>query len=158
MTPSALESGDVRVSENIEHSAAPNAHLSPGSATRTFSTPSTITETLTALLHHPARLDVDMRRESLFKLRALVPCVGASAADVDSDHWHDADDARKNAAALALLLNRCHGACSCFVIFGFVLVVIGLVASLWELFERCVAIFGSVCVAVCLILGFGALG
>jgi len=86
----------------------------------------------------------------------MLPCVGASAADVDSND-HDAD-ARKNAAALALLLNRCHGACSCFVVFGFVLVVIGLVASLWELFERCIAIFGSVSVSVCLVLGFGALG
>jgi hypothetical protein len=95
-----------------------------------------------------------MQRVPLFNLSAVVPCVGASARDVDSDH--DAD-AQKNAVALALFLNNCHGVCSCFVLVGFMLVVIGVVACLWKLLELSVAIFGSACIALCLILGFGAL-
>jgi hypothetical protein len=130
---------------------------------RIFSTTSTgarslfsdVTDTLAALLHHPAAHYIGMRREPLFNLRAMMPCVGAPAEDVDGNH--DADDAQKNAMALSLLLNKCHGVCSCFAFVGFVLVVIGVVACLWELLESSVAIFGSVCVAVCLVFGFAAL-
>ncbi len=93
-----------------------------------------------------------MRRESLFNLRAMMPCVGAPA----DDSSHDAD-AQKNAAALSLLLSKCHSVSSCFVLVGFVLLVTGVVACLWELFEPSVAIFGSVCVSMCLVLGFWAL-
>jgi hypothetical protein len=162
-TPSAIESGDVRFSENVENSDTSNAHPSPIPFTRIFSTTATgarssllsaIAESLVAHLHHPAGLDMGMRRVSLFNLGAVVPCVGASADDADSDH--DAD-AQKNAVTLALFLNNCHGVCSCFVLIGFALVVIGVVACLWKLLELSVAIFGSVCIALCLVLGFGAL-
>jgi hypothetical protein len=95
-----------------------------------------------------------MRREPLFNLRAMMPCVGAPADGVDK--VHDAGP-QKNAIALAVLLSKCHGVCSLFAFVGFVLVVTGTVACLWELLEPTVAIFGSVCVAVCLVLGFGAL-
>jgi hypothetical protein len=72
------------------------------------------------------------------------------------DHDHDAD-AQKNAVALARLLNNCHGICSCFMLVGFALFIIGVVACLWEVFELSSAIFGSACIAFCLVLGFGAL-
>ena len=95
-----------------------------------------------------------MRREPLFNLRAMMPCVGARADGVD--RTHDAGP-QKNAIALAVMLSKCHSVCSFFAFIGFVLVVTGTVACLWELLEPSVAIFGSVCVAVCLVLGFGAL-
>ncbi|KAI0002219.1 hypothetical protein BJV74DRAFT_41888 [Russula compacta] len=150
--PSALQSGGVRFSENVDPSPIP--------ATRIFSTTtpadakssllSVVTE---ALLHHPAGLDIDIRRES-FNLRAIMPCIGAPINDADDDQT---DDSQKNGISLALLLNRCHCVCSCFMLVGFTLVVTGIVACLWGLLELYVAIFGSVCIAVCLILGFGAL-
>ena len=149
MMPSALESGRVRF-----------ANPSPIPATRIFSTTSAdekssllsvITE---ALLHHPAGLDIDIQRES-FNLRAMMPWIGAPVNNADNDHT---DDSQKNGISLAVLLNRCHCVCSYFMLVGFVLVVTGIVACLWELLEPYVAIFGSVCIAVCLILGFGALG
>ena len=95
-----------------------------------------------------------MRREPLFNLRAMMPCVGAPADGVD--RTHDAGP-QKNADELAVLLSKCHGVCSFFAFVGFVLVVTGTVACLWELLEPSVASFGSVCVAGCLVLGFGAL-
>jgi hypothetical protein len=166
--PSALESGGVRFSKNVERSVASNAHPSDPTSipsTRVFSTTSTgaipsllsaITEGLVAHLHHPACLDMGMRRVSLFNLRAVVPCVGTPAGDGDSDSDHDAD-AQENAVALARLLNNCHGVCSCFMLVGFALVIIGVVACLWGVFELSGAIFGSACIAFCLVLGFGAL-
>jgi len=163
-TPSALGRGDVRFAENVEHGATSrSAGPSPIPTTRIFSTTSTaarsslvsdVTGTLAALSHHPAGLYIDMRRESLFNLRAMMPCVGAPADD--STGSHDAD-AQKNAAALSLLLSKCHSVSSCFVLVGFVLLVTGVVACLWELFEPSVAIFGSVCESMCLVLGFWAL-
>jgi hypothetical protein len=159
--PSALESGGVRF--NVERSATSNAHPTSVPSTRIFSTAATgarssllsaITEGLVAHLHHPACLDMGMRRVSLFNLRAVVPCVGTPPGDGDSDH--DAD-AHKNAVALARLLNNCHCICSFFMLVGFALVIIGVVVCLWDVFELSGAIFGSACIAFCLVLGFGAL-
>lgn len=161
--PSALETGGVRFSNNVERSATSNAHPTSIPSTRVFSTTATgarssllsaITEGLVAHLHHPACLDMGMRRVSLFNLRAVMPCVGTPAGDGDSDH--DAD-AQENAVALGRLLNNCHGICSCFMLVGFALFIIGVVARLWEVFELSGAIFGSACIAFCLVLGFGAL-
>ncbi len=95
-----------------------------------------------------------MRRVSLFNLSAVVPCVETPTGDADDDHNADVQE---NAVALGRLLNNCHGVCSCFMLVGFALVVIGVVACLWKVFELSVAIFGSVCIALCLLLGFGAL-
>ena len=158
--PSTLESGGVR---NVERSATSNAHPSSIPSTRIFSTTATgarssllpaITDGLVAHLHHPACLDVGMRRVSLFNLRAVVPCVGTQAVGGVRDH--DAD-AQVNAVALARLLNNCHGICSCFMLVGFALFIVGVVGCLWEAFEPSGAIFGSACIAFCLVLGFGAL-
>lgn len=161
LAPSALESRGVRFSKNVERSATSNAHPVSVPSTRIFSTSATgarssllsaITEGLVAHLHHPAGLDMGMRRVSLFNLSAIVPCVGTPSGDSD----HDADT-QENAVALARLLNNCHGICSCFMLVGFALVIIGVVACLWEVFEPSIAIFGSACIAFCLVLGFGAL-
>ena len=168
--PSALESRGVRFSKNVERSATLNAHPTsePIPSTRIISTTATvagtrsplhhsaITEGLIAHLHHSTYLDMGMRRVSLFNLRAAVPlaCV-ETPAGCDGDH--DDADAQKNAAALARLLNNCHGICSCFMLVGFALLVIGVIACLWEVFELSGAIFGSACIAFCLVLGFGAL-
>jgi hypothetical protein len=158
-TPSALESGGVRSSKNVERSGTSNAHPTTTPSTRIFSTTATgarspslsaITEELVAHLHHPACLDMGMQRVSLFSLRAVVPCVGTPADDGDSD-------AQENAVALARLLNNCHGICSCFMLVGFALLIIGVVACLWGVFELPGAIFGSACIGFCLVLGFGAL-
>jgi hypothetical protein len=158
--PSTLESGGAR---NVERSATSNAHPTSIPSTRIFSTTATgarssllpaITEGLVAHLHHPACVDVGMRRVSLFNLRAVVPCVGTQAVGVVSHH--DAD-AQVNAVALARLLNNCHGICSCFMLVGFALFIVGVVGCLWEAFEPSGAIFGSACIAFCLVLGFGAL-
>ena len=158
--PSTLESGGVR---NVERSATSNAHPSSIPSTRIFSTTATgarssllpaITDGLVAHLHHSACLDVGMRRVSLFNLREVVPCVGTQAVGGVRDH--DAD-AQVNAVALARLLNNCHGICSCFMLVGFALFIVGVVGCLWEAFEPSGAIFGSACIAFCLVLGFGAL-
>jgi hypothetical protein len=162
-TPSALELGGVKFSTNIERSATSDTHPTFIPSTRIFSTTTTgarssllsaITEGLVAHLHHPACLDMGMRRVSLFNLRAIVPCVGTPTGASDRDY--DAD-AQENAVALARLLNNCHGICSCFMLVGFALVIIGVVVCLWEVFELSGAIFGSACIAFCLVLGFGAL-
>ena len=161
--PSALESGGVRLPTNVERSATSNAHPISVPSTRIFSTTATgarspllsaITEGLVAHLHHPAGLNTGMRRMSLFNLSAIVPCVGTPSGDGDNDN--DAD-AQENAVALGRLLNNCHGICSCFMLVGFTLVIIGIVACLWGVFELSVAFFGSACIAFCLVLGFGAL-
>ena len=95
-----------------------------------------------------------MRRASLFNYRRNVPCIIKPAGD-------DGDDpkvgAERNAIALMLLLNKCHNVCTRFVLTGFILAVIGVVACVWGLLEQAVAVFGSVCVGVCLVFGFGAL-
>lgn len=163
--PSALESRGVRFSKNVERSATSNAHPTSIPSTRIFSTTtagarssllSAITEGLVAHLHHPACLDMGMRRVSLFNLRAVVPCVITPAGDGDRDGDHDAD-AQESAVALARLLNNCHGICSCFMLVGFALLIFGVVACLWAVFELSGAIFGSACIAFCLVLGLGAL-
>jgi hypothetical protein len=92
---------------------------------------------------------------SLFNIHVVVPCVGARSDDAENEH--DVGVAQQKAIALAVLLNKCHDVCSCFALVGFVLGITGLVACVWELLEKSIAIFGSVCVAVCLILGFWAL-
>ena len=101
-----------------------------------------------------------MRRVSLFNFRAVVPslpCVGTPTSDGDNNaDDHDAN-AQEDAVALARLLNNCHGICSCFMLVGFALLIIGIVACLWGVFELSGAIFGSACIAFCLVLGFGAL-
>ena len=168
-TPSTLGPGHVRFVQDVEHGATSSAHPSPIPTTRVFSADSTtasagvassllsdVTDTLAALLHHPTGRYIDMRREPLFNFRATMPCVGAPADGAESDSTHDADP-QKNATALAALLCKCHGVCSFFALVGFLLVVTGTVACLWGLLEPSVAIFGSACVAVCLVLGFGAL-
>ena len=73
---------------------------------------------------------------------------------------HDDDrraDEEKNAKALLRLLNRCHNVCSVFALSGFILVITGITAYLWAVLERTVAIFGSVCVGACIVLGLAAL-
>ncbi len=78
-----------------------------------------------------------------------------TAGDDDGDG--PKTDAEKNAVALMLLLNKCHNVCTRFVLTGSTLAVMGVVACVWGLLERAIAIFGSVCVGVCLVFGFGAL-
>ena len=55
------------------------------------------------------------------------------------------------------LLNRCHSVCTIFALSGFVLLITGIAAYLWAVLEHTVAIFGSACVGVCIILGLAAL-
>jgi hypothetical protein len=66
-------------------------------------------------------------------------------------------DEEKNAKALMRLLNRCHSVCTIFALSGFVLVITGIAAYLWAVLEHTIAIFGSACVGVCIILGLAAL-
>ncbi len=89
-----------------------------------------------------------MRRESSFD--KIV-----TAAEDDSDGPEA--NAGKDAFALMLVLNKCHIVCSLFMLTGFILAVMGAIACVWGLAEQVIAIFGSVCVGVCLVLGFGAL-
>jgi hypothetical protein len=73
---------------------------------------------------------------------------------------HDGDpkaEAEKNARALVRLLNRCHIICCAFALAGFVLVITGIVSYVWAVLEHPVAIFGSGCVGVCVVLGLAAL-
>jgi hypothetical protein len=107
---------------------------------------------LTSLLDEPPVLKIDLRRVPFFNLRALVSCVASPVHDGDPKV-----DAEKNAKALVRLLNRCHSVCSVFALSGFVLVVTGIVAYVWTVLERSVAIFGSACVGVCITLGLAAL-
>lgn len=161
--PSALESGGERFPTNVERSATSDAHPISMPSTRIFSTTATgarspllsaITEGLVAHLHHPAGLDTGMRRMSLSNLSAILPCVGTASDDGDGDN--DAD-AQENAVALGRLLNNCHGICSCFMLVGFALVIIGFFACLWGVLKLSVAFLGSACIVFCLVLGFGAL-
>lgn len=142
---SALESGSHVAIENTH-----NSHTLLSSPVATLY--STISTMFTSLLDQPPLLNIVIRRVSLFDFGAGVPCVGKS------DHDGDADaDAENNAIALVRLLNRCHNVCSIFALVGFLLVVTGIVAYVWAVLERFVAIFGSVCVGVCIVFGFAAL-
>jgi hypothetical protein len=164
-TPSALQSRHVRFSEKVECSATSSTHPCHSPAvTTSFSTSArsplfpalstTATEVPTSLLHHPSSLDINMQRESLFNYRRTVPCIVTATGD-DGDG--PKADAEKNAITLMLLLNKCHNVCTRFVLTGFILAVMGVVACVWGLLEQAIAIFGSVCVGVCLVFGFGAL-
>ncbi len=142
---SALESGTHVGAEhgNLFHTflSSPVAPL--------FSTLSTV---FSSLLDQPPILNIDLRRVPLFDFSAVVPCVGESVHDGDPDA-----NAEKNAVALGRLLNRCHTVCSLFALAGFLLVVIGIVTFVWAVLEDSVAIFGSACVGVCIVIGFAAL-
>ena len=85
-----------------------------------------------------------MQRQILFDYRRKAP--------------DDSDGPKVNAEnAPILLLNKCHNTCTRFVLTGFMLAVIGVVAFVWGVLEQAIAIFGSVCVGVCLVSSFGAL-
>jgi hypothetical protein len=120
-TPSALELGDVRFSENVEHS---NAHPSPIPFTTriifttTGARSSAITEPLAAHLHHPVGLDMGMQHVSLFNLRE------------DGDHNADA---KKNCSCFGAPFEQLPR--RMFVPVGIALVVIGVVACLWNLLD-----------------------
>ena len=66
-------------------------------------------------------------------------------------------DEEKNANALMRLLSRCHTVCTIFALSGFLLVITGISTYLWAVLDHSVAIFGSACVGVCIILGIAAL-
>ena len=119
--------------------------LSSSSVVPFFSTLSTM---FSSLLEQPPLLNIDIRRVKLLDFSAIFPCI----REVDP-----VVDAEKNAAALVRLLNRCHNVCSMFALMGFLLVIIGIVAYVWAVLERSVAIFGSACVGFCIIFGLAAL-
>ncbi|KAF8504717.1 hypothetical protein F5888DRAFT_777179 [Russula emetica] len=111
---------------------------------------STLSNTLTSLLDDPPLLKIDLRRVSLFDFRGLWSCLATPDGNPRVDE-------EKNATALMHLLNRCHNVCTIFALSGFVLVITGIAAYLWAVLEHSVAIFGSACVGVCIILGLAAL-
>ncbi|KAH9174960.1 hypothetical protein EDB89DRAFT_425462 [Lactarius sanguifluus] len=161
--PPAVQSRHVRFSEKVERSATSStppclsptvtSSISAGARSQLFSASSTTaTEAPTSLLHHPSSLDIHMQRG--FSYRRKVPCIVTVAED-DGDGLKA--DAEKDVIALMLLLNKCYNVCMRFVLTGFILAVMGVVACVWGLLERAIAIFGSVCVGVCLVFGFGAL-
>ncbi|KAI9441632.1 hypothetical protein H4582DRAFT_1399217 [Lactarius indigo] len=160
--PTTIQSRHVRFSEKVECSATSSAHpclspvvapsISTGARSQLFSASSTTaTEDFTSLFH-PSSLEIHMQRK--FDYRRKVPCLVTVAED---DGVGPRTDAEKNAVALMLLLNKCHKVCTRFVLTGSILAVMGVVACVWGLLERAIAIFGSVCVGVCLVFGFGAL-
>ncbi|ETW74847.1 hypothetical protein HETIRDRAFT_157711 [Heterobasidion irregulare TC 32-1] len=61
------------------------------------------------------------------------------AGDPDSD---------KGAVELTRLLTRCHAACTAFSLAGFVLLIVGVLAYVWEVLARSVSIFVSCCVGL----------
>jgi len=148
-TPSALESGKSGPREKVHNTRA----FTSLSATSFFFgwSPflSTLTMGLGSLLDEPPSLKIDLRRVSLFG--SMVPCFPTPL------HDGNPKDAEKNMKALMRLLGRCHGVCSIFSLSGFILVVTGIIAYVWAVLERSVAIFGSACVGACIILGFAAL-
>ncbi|KAH9050978.1 hypothetical protein EDB83DRAFT_2629146 [Lactarius deliciosus] len=161
--PPAVQSRHVRFSEKVECSATSSTppRLSPtvtpsifaGARSHLFSTSSTTaTEAPTSLLHHPSSLDIHMQRE--FSYRRKVLCI-VTATEDDGDG--PKANAEKDAIALMLLLNKCYNVCTRFVLTGSILAVMGVVACIWGLLERAIAIFGSICVGACLVFGFGAL-
>ncbi|KAI0302342.1 hypothetical protein B0F90DRAFT_206820 [Multifurca ochricompacta] len=159
-TPSALESGASGSHEKVGHGhishSFPSSPVTPFVSTifRPGHSPffSTLSSAFSSLLHEPPVLDIDIRRVPVFNLSALVPCVGNSVHDDDPSA-----DAEKNAIALVRLLNRCHNVCSIFALAGFFLVLTGIIAYLWAVVQHSVAIFGSACLGVCIVLGFAAL-
>lgn len=164
----AVQSRQVRFSEKVECSASAHPCLSPPTVTPSFSSTgarsplfsasfaTTATEVPASLLRHPSSLDINIQRNLVFSHKWKVPCiVTAAAADDDGDGPKAVAD--KDAVALMLLLNKCHNVCTRFVLIGFILAVMGVVACVWGLLEQAVAIFGSVCVGVCLVFGFGAM-
>jgi hypothetical protein len=104
---------------------------------------------LTTLLDDPPLLKIDLKRVPLFGRKGLLSCI-------TSEGNHRADE-EKNANALMRLLSRCHTVCTIFALSGFVLVITGISTYLWVVLEHPVAIFGSACVGVCIILGIAAL-
>ncbi|KAI0263849.1 hypothetical protein BC834DRAFT_885872 [Gloeopeniophorella convolvens] len=149
-SPSAMESGHSTSHEKPEHTHKSHSHSfsfpsSPFTPffSATSGRPSLLTApttVLASLLHQPPALNIDMRRVSFFDLDAMAYA-----------------DAERNATSLMRLLNKCHNVCSAFALAGFLLVVTGIVAYIWAILERSVAIFGSACVGVCIIMGFAAL-
>jgi hypothetical protein len=103
---------------------------------------------LTTLLDDPPLLKIDLRRASLFGPRGLLSCIADGNPIADEE---------KNANALMRLLSRCHAVCTIFALSGFLLLITGIGAYLWAVLEHSVAIFGSACVGVCIILGLAAL-
>lgn len=137
---SALESGSHVGVGHHKSRALPSSPVVPF-----FSALSTM---FSSLLDQPPLLNIDIRRVKLFDFCTVFPCI----REVDP-----VVDAEKNAVALVRLLNRCHNVCSMFALMGFLLVVTGIVAYVWAVLERSVAIFGSACVGFCIILSFAAL-
>jgi hypothetical protein len=153
--PSALESGKSSSRDKIEPTH--NSHTFTPSSTTPFlarGSPfiSTLSTVMTSLLDEPPLLKIDLQRVSLFNRKTLMPCLAIPVHSGDPRA-----DEEKNAKALERLLNRCHNVCAVFALSGFLLVITGIVAYLWGELEHSVAIFGSACVAVCIVLGFAAL-
>jgi hypothetical protein len=154
-TPSALESGKsssrkVELS-NRQHNT--HAFASSPAMSFLFGWPplfSTLSNSLTTLLDEPPLLKIDLRRVSLFDSRGLFSCL---ATPEDNPRASE----EKNATALIRLLNRCHIVCTIFALTGFLLLVTGICTYLWTVLEHSVAMFGSACVGVCIILGLAAL-
>jgi len=155
-TPSALESGNSSSRRKVEHTKHHhNTHAFASSSTTPFLAGwpplfSTLSNTFTSLLDDPPLLKIDLRRVSLFDSRGLLSCTATPDGNPRADE-------EKNAKALVRLLNRCHSVCTIFALSGFLLVITGIAAYLWAVLEHTVAIFGSACVGVCIILGLAAL-
>ena len=150
--PSVDQRGKLSVLESGSHVGVEKGHkkshtLMSSPVTPIFSALSTM---FTSLLDQPPILNIDIRRVTLLDFSVIFPCVGESVLDPN-------EDAEKNAVALVRLLNRCHHVCSMFALAGFLLFVTGIVAYVWAVLERSVAIFGSACVGVCIIFGLAAL-
>jgi len=144
---SALESGS-NTKTRVERGHSSHTLSSPFSPVAPlFSTLSTM---ITSLLDHPPILNIDLRRVSFLDFRAIIPCIGEPVRDPVAD-------AENNSIALVRLLNRCHHVCSMFALAGFLLVITGIVAYIWAVLERSVAIFGSACVGFCIVFGLAAL-
>lgn len=149
--PSVDQQGKLSALESGSHVGVERGH---GQKSRTLaSSPvvpffSALSTMFSSLLDQPPLLNIDIRRVSLLDFSAIFPCI------------RDADpvaDAERNAAALVRLLTRCHNVCSMFALMGFLLVITGIVAFVWAVLERPVAIFGSACVGFCIILSLAAL-
>jgi len=155
-TPSALESGNPGSRHKVEPTHHHhNTHVFTSSSASPFLVGwpplfSTLSNTFTSLLDDAPLLKIDLRRVSLFDFTALLSC----SVTPDGDPRADAE---KNAKALMRLLNRSHTVCTIFTLSGFLLLVTGISAYLWAVLDHLVAIFGSACVGVCIILGLAAL-
>ena len=155
-TPSALEAGKSSSRRKVEHTSRHhNTHAHASSLTTPFLTGwpplfSTLSNSLTTLLDDPPLLKIDLRRVSIFGLSEVSSCF-------DIPDGNPSADEEKNANSLMRLLNRCHTVCTIFALSGFLLVITGISTYLWAVLEHSVAIFGSACVGVCIILGIAAL-